>query len=224
MNQAIKYAVILSLTAAVLLSTVPCLAVGETPETQNAPTSRPAGDCHNRAHSMRGAVVAISKIICTLMAVGVWLSLMIVVQLLFPGLTTCGTEVLRKGLFRPFLLGLAVLVVLVGVVFLASLVAKPLGGVIAVVLMALIALITFPMVSQDMGRRIFARSGANRGPVAQLSVGWLVFAGAGMTPILGWFIIFPFLTLAGIGALVQTFRTGKSETPAAEVPQEPTQA
>jgi len=224
MNQAIKYAVILSLTAAVLLSTVPCLAVDDAPETQDAPTSRPAGGFHHRAHSMRGAVVAISKIMCTLLAVAVWLSLMIIVQLLFPGLTTCGAETLGNGLFRSFLLGLAAVVVLVGVVFVASLVAKPLGGVLAVVLMALIALITFPMVSQDMGRRIFARSGANRGPVAQLSVGWLVFAGAGMTPILGWFIIFPFLTLAGIGALVQTFRTGKTETPAVEVPEEPTQA
>lgn len=223
MNQAIKYAVILSLTAAVLLATVPCLAVDDTPETQNEPTSRPAGDYHHRAHSIRGAVVAISKIMCTLLAIAVWLCLMIVVQLLFPGLTTCGTEVLRKGLFRPFLLGLAVVVVLVGVVFVASLAAKPLGGVLAVVLMALVALITFPMVSQDMGRRIFARSGANRGPVAQLAVGWLVFAGAAITPILGWFIIFPFLTLAGIGALVQTFRTGKTEPPAVEVPEEPTQ-
>jgi len=131
---------------------------------------------------------------------------------------------LGKGLFRSFLLGVAVLVVLAAIVYVASLASKPLGGVIAVVLMTLLALITFPMVSQDMGRRIFARSGANHGPVAQLAVGWLVFAGAGITPILGWFIIFPFLTLAGIGALVQAFWTSKPQTPAAEIAEEPTQA
>ena len=222
MNQAIKYTVVLSLTAAVLLSAVPCMAYEEAPETQ--PASRPACGHHHRAWHMHGPVAAISKIMFTFLAVAVWLCLLIVVQLLFPGLTTCGAEALGKGLFRSFLLGLAVLVVLVGVVFVASLAAKPLGGVIAVVLMTLLALITFPMISQDMGRRIFARSGANRGPVAQLAVGWLVFAGAGITPILGWFIIFPFLTLAGIGALVQTFWTGKPQTPAAEAADEPTQA
>ena len=37
---------------------------------------------------------------CTFLAVAVWLCLLIVVQLLFPGLTTCGTEALQKGLFR----------------------------------------------------------------------------------------------------------------------------
>jgi hypothetical protein len=223
MNHAIKYAVVLSLTAAVLLSAVPCMAFDDAPQTQNAPASRPAGDHHHRAQGMRGAVMAISKIMGAFLAVAVGLSLLIVVQLLFPGLTTCGAEALGKGLFRSFLLGLAVLVLLVAIVFVASLAAKPLAGALAVVLMTLLVLITFPMVSQDMGRRIFARSGASRGPVAQLAVGWLVFVGAGITPILGWFIIFPFLTLAGIGALVQTFWTSKAAPPAAEVPEEPTQ-
>ncbi|MDP6543838.1 MAG: hypothetical protein QGH60_07580 [Phycisphaerae bacterium] len=223
MNQVIKYAIVLSLTATVLLSAVPCMAIDDAPETQNAPASRPAGDYHHRAQGMRGAVIAISKIMCTFLAVAVGLSLLIVVQLLFPGLTTCGTEALRKGLFRSFLLGAAVLVVLVAIVYVAALASKPLGGVLAIVLMTFLVLITFPMVSQDMGRRIFARSGANRGPVAQLAVGWLVFAGASITPILGWFIIFPFLTLAGIGALVQTFWTSKPQTPAAEIAEEPTQ-
>jgi hypothetical protein len=220
MNQAIKYAVVLSLAAVAILSVVPCMAYAEAPQTQDTPTSMPACGHYHRAHEMSGAVLAISKIMGMFIAVPVWLSLMIVVQLLFPGLTTCGTEALGKGLFRSFLLGVGVLVVLAGIVFAVSQAAKPLGGVLAIVLMTLLVLITFPMVSQDMGRRIFARSGAIRGPVAQLSVGWLVFAGASITPIIGWFIIFPFLTLAGIGALVQTFWTRKPETTATEIADE----
>jgi hypothetical protein len=224
MNHSIKYAIVLSLSAAVLLSAAPCMAAGDAPQTQNAPASRPACGHHQRIQDMPAAVAAISSIMGALLAVAVGLSLLIVVQLLFPGLTTCGTEALRKGLFRSFLLGLAVLVVLVAIVYAASLAAKPVGGLLAVVLMIFLALLTFPMVSQDMGRRIFARSDASRGPAAQLAVGWLVFVGAGITPILGWFIIFPFLTLAGIGALVQAFWTSKPQTPAAEVTDEPAQA
>jgi len=207
MNQAIKYAVVLSLAAAVLLSVVPCMAFDGGPNNQDTAASKPARGHHHRAQDMHKAVAVIGGIMGTFVAVAVALSLLIVVQLLFPGLTTCGTQALGRGLFRSFLLGIAVLVVLVAVVFAVSLAAKPLGGVLAIVLIALLVLMTFPMVSQDMGRRIFARSGASRGPVAQLAVGWLVFVGASITPILGWFIIFPFLTLAGIGALVQTFWT-----------------
>ena len=222
MNQVTKYAVVLSLAAIVLLSAAECMAADDA-QSQSAPASKPVGDHHHRAKVITKAVTSISGILGAFLAVAVGLSLLIVVQLLFPGLTSCGAEALRKGLFRSFLLGLAVFVVLVLLVAGASAAAKPLGGALAVVLLALLVLLTFPMVSQDMGRRIFARSGADRGPVAQLAVGWLVFVGASIAPILGWFIIFPFLTLAGIGALVQTFWIRKPDAPAAEVADEPVQ-
>lgn len=209
MNQVTKYAVVFSLAAVVLLSAVPCLATDDTPQSQSAPASKPAREVITKA------VTFMSVIMLLLLAVAVGLCLLIVVQLLFPGLTSCGADAMRKGLFRSFLLGLAVFVVLVLLVAGASAVAKPLGDALGGVLLILLALITFPMVSQDLGRRIFARSAANPGPVGQLAVGWLVFAGASIP---GFFIIFPFLTLAGIGALVQTFWTRKADQPAAETP------
>jgi hypothetical protein len=210
-----KTKVLMTLTCAVCLSllaglTAPCAASKAT--TQGAPTTQAAAS-PQPGKAVQQGIASISFVVLALVLVAIGVCVLIVVQLVFPGLTSCGVQALERGVFRSFLLGLATLVAIVLLALLVSLLSKPLGGLLLVVLCVVLGLIAFAMVSEVLGRRISARSGADRGPAGQLAVGWLVFVGASFAPILGWFVIFPFLTLAGIGAIVQTLWSRKTQTP-----------
>ena len=214
---ALRGAMGLLLLAAPLLAT-PSLAAAETAQAATAPATQPATQPAAKPHqgkTVREAMAFISGLLGILLAVAIGMSLLVVVQLVLPGLTSCGVRALAKGLFRSFVLGLAVLAGVIFVVFLISRVSPPIAGLLALVLLALLGLTSFAVVSQDLGRRITGGAQSTRGPGGQLAIGWLVFVGASLAPVLGWFLIFPFLTIAGIGGVVQTIWTRKAAQPPA---------
>ncbi len=55
-------------------------------------------------------------------------------------------------------------------------------------------------VCEDVGRRAFMLSSRDPGRFAKMSLGWPVFYLASLFPVVGWFLVFPVLSLSGLGA------------------------
>ena len=202
MNAKTRTAIVVGGVLCLLLAAPVLAAPGDTPD--SAPATRASAGAPQQGRAVEKGMAFFSVVLLALVGTAIGLCLLIVIQLVFPGLTSCGAGALRRGLFRSFLLGLATMVAIVLVVWGVSALSKDVGGLVGLVLFVLVGLIAFAVVSQDLGRRILERSGSQRGLTGQLAIGWLVFVGAGLTPFLGWFLIFPFLTLAGVGGVVQT--------------------
>lgn len=56
--------------------------------------------------------------------------------------------------------------------------------------------------SEDVGRRLFWACGKEGSRASHLASGWLVFAFGSSFPVIGWFLIFPYVALSGLGSLV----------------------
>jgi hypothetical protein len=77
--------------------------------------------------------------------------------------------------------------------------------------------------SEDIGRRLYWACGKEGTRAAHLSSGWLVFAFGSLFPVIGWFLIFPYVTLSGLGSLLVGARSPKTRPAAApeiEFPEE----
>ena len=60
----------------------------------------------------------------------------------------------------------------------------------------------FAAASEDIGRRLFWSCGKEGSRASHLAVGWLVFAFGSLFPVLGWFLILPWVSLSGLGSIV----------------------
>ena len=56
--------------------------------------------------------------------------------------------------------------------------------------------------AEDIGRRLYWACGKEGTRASHLASGWLVFAFGSMFPVIGWFVIFPYVTVSGLGSLV----------------------
>ncbi len=55
--------------------------------------------------------------------------------------------------------------------------------------------------SEDIGRRLYWACGKEGSRASHLAAGWLIFAFGSLVPVIGWFLIFPYVTLSGLGSL-----------------------
>lgn len=65
-----------------------------------------------------------------------------------------------------------------------------------------VLILAFAAAAEDIGRRLFWACGKEGSRAAHLASGWLVFAFGACFPVLGWFVILPYVTLSGIGSVV----------------------
>jgi len=56
--------------------------------------------------------------------------------------------------------------------------------------------------AEDIGRRLFWACGKEGSRASHLASGWLVFAFGACFPVLGWFLILPYVSLSGLGSVV----------------------
>jgi hypothetical protein len=56
--------------------------------------------------------------------------------------------------------------------------------------------------AEDIGRRLFWACGKEGSRASHLASGWLVFAFGACFPVLGWFVILPYVSLSGLGSVV----------------------
>ena len=65
-----------------------------------------------------------------------------------------------------------------------------------------ILILALAAAAEDIGRRLFWACGKEGSRASHLASGWLVFAFAACFPVLGWFVILPYVTLSGLGSVL----------------------
>jgi hypothetical protein len=63
-------------------------------------------------------------------------------------------------------------------------------------------ILAFAAAAEDIGRRLFWACGKEGSRASHLASGWLVFAFGACFPVLGWFVILPYVSLSGLGSVV----------------------
>lgn len=122
-----------------------------------------------------------------------------------PNVTQRCSEALRSRNFVSFLAGLPFLGLFV--LFAAIGQKAQAVGAIGVVALGVFAIVGLAAASEDIGRRLFWACGREGSRLSHLFAGWAVFFLSACLPIVGWFVILPYVALSGIGSiLVQAFR------------------
>ena len=65
-----------------------------------------------------------------------------------------------------------------------------------------ILILAYAAAAEDIGRRLFWACGKEGSRASHLASGWMVFAFAACFPVLGWFVILPYVSLSGLGSVV----------------------
>ena len=72
-----------------------------------------------------------------------------------------------------------------------------------------VLILAFAAAAEDIGRRLYWACGKDGSRASHLASGWLVFAFGALFPILGWFIILPWVSLSGMGSVLVGLFTGR---------------
>lgn len=81
-----------------------------------------------------------------------------------------------------------------------------------------VLILAFAAAAEDIGRRLYWACGKDGSRASHLASGWLVFAFGALFPILGWFVILPWVSLSGLGSvLVGLFPSRKSAEPLRDI-------
>jgi len=67
---------------------------------------------------------------------------------------------------------------------------------------SVILILAFAAAAEDIGRRLYWACGKEGSRASHLASGWLVFAFGACFPVLGWFVILPYVSLSGLGSVV----------------------
>ncbi len=118
-----------------------------------------------------------------------------------PNLTQRFSSALRERNILSFLAGLPVFAGFLGLGALAGHCCRPLGGLVALVFLVTLIL-GYAAAAEDIGRRLFWACGKEGSRATHLASGWLVFAFGSLFPLIGWFLIFPYVSISGMGALL----------------------
>lgn len=62
--------------------------------------------------------------------------------------------------------------------------------------------LAYAAAAEDIGRRLFWACGKDGSRATHLASGWLVFALGSLFPVIGWFLIFPYVSISGLGSLL----------------------
>jgi len=81
-----------------------------------------------------------------------------------------------------------------------------------------VLILAFAAAAEDIGRRLYWACGKDGSRASHLASGWLVFAFGAAFPILGWFVILPWVSLSGLGSvLVGLIPSKKSADPVKDI-------
>jgi hypothetical protein len=78
-----------------------------------------------------------------------------------------------------------------------------------------VLILAFAAAAEDIGRRLYWACGKEGSRASHLASGWLVFAFGACFPVLGWFLILPYVSLSGLGSVVMGNLPGRK--PAADL-------
>lgn len=72
-----------------------------------------------------------------------------------------------------------------------------------------VLILAFAAAAEDIGRRLYWACGKEGSRASHLAAGWLVFAFGASFPVLGWFVILPYVSLSGLGSVVVGMLPGR---------------
>lgn len=131
------------------------------------------------------------------------LGILYMLTVIAPGVTERCSGTLRERNMASFLAGLPILAAMI--VVLTALKANPGLAFISVTLFVTLLLVGWAGASEDLGRRLFWVSGREGTRATHLASGWLVFVFAASFPVIGWFLILPYVSASGLGSMVMSF-------------------
>jgi hypothetical protein len=70
------------------------------------------------------------------------------------------------------------------------------------VLFGVLLIMAYAAAAEDIGRRLYWACGKEGHRASHLATGWMVFAFGALFPVLGWFVILPYVSLSGLGSVV----------------------
>jgi hypothetical protein len=76
-----------------------------------------------------------------------------------------------------------------------------------------VLILAFAAAAEDIGRRLFWACGKEGSRASHLASGWLVFAFGACFPVLGWFVILPYVSLSGLGSVIVGVLGSRRVTP-----------
>lgn len=128
------------------------------------------------------------------------LGILYVTMAVAPNLTHRSAAALRERNFRSFFAGAGV----TGLFFVLVLLTAKAGGAQFVVMVLYGALLVPGLAAgaEDLGRRLFWASGKEGSRAAHLAAGWTVYVFGSAFPVIGWFVVGPYVALSGVGSLV----------------------
>ncbi len=132
-----------------------------------------------------------------------------------PNATQKCSTALREHNLKSFFAGLGITVGALALLALTH--SAPPVSVLLITLFSTMLIPALAATSEDIGRRLYWACGKEGSRAAHLAGGWLVFAFASLFPVIGWFVIFPYVAISGVGSLaVGAFSSRKG--PAAPSP------
>jgi RNA polymerase sigma-70 factor (ECF subfamily) len=117
-----------------------------------------------------------------------------------PNVTHRSSTALREHNFKSLLVGTGVTAIFLAL--LAVVHQVPPLAFLTLVAYGSILIPAYVASSEEIGRRIYSASGKEGSRAVHLAVGWLVFAFGSLFPVIGWFVILPYVTLSGVGSLL----------------------
>lgn len=116
-----------------------------------------------------------------------------------PNATQRFAGALRERNLRSFLAGVPV----AGVYGVAAAVVHKSPALFSIVGLAfgVSLVLAYAAAAEDIGRRLYWACGKEGSRASHLGAGWLVFAFGSLFPVIGWFVIFPYVSLSGLGSI-----------------------
>ena len=141
------------------------------------------------------------------------LGILFMTMVVAPNATQRITGALRERNVRSFFTGIPIL----GFFGLTTAIVHKSQLLVAVngLIFGVILILALASAAEDIGRRLFWACGKEGTRASHLASGWLVFAFAASLPVLGWFVIAPYVALSGLGSVVVGMLP--SRKPAAEM-------
>lgn len=130
-----------------------------------------------------------------------------------PGATQRFSSALRDRNLLSFFAGIPVIAVFG--LSAAALRNHPAPAFVLLILFGIALVLAFAAAAEDLGRRIFWACGKEGSRASHLAVGWIVFAFGALFPIVGWFLVLPYVSLSGLGSLVVSLWTPRPVLPSA---------
>lgn len=123
-----------------------------------------------------------------------------------PNLTQRFSTTLRERNIVSAAVGLPVFIGFSVLTALGGALTPALGAVVGLAFVITI-LVGLAAAAEDIGRRLYWACGREGTRASHLAAGWLIVATGALFPVIGWFLILPWVTLSGLGSIVVgTFR------------------